>query len=103
MFTLFNTCTILKLTSCANVHIFTFAFRCCLFCASTHTPRVSHLLFSDIVINEYSLNVETTPTVLVNIKISVHNGDGPIDTMLNNNGLNIGDGLNFVRCEQTLF
>ena len=38
-------------------------------------------------------------------------GDGPvepviqpvtIDTMLNNNGLNIGDGLNFVTCEQTL-
>ena len=34
--------------------------------------------------------------------------DGPIiqritiDTMLNNNGLNIGDGLNFVTCEQTL-
>ena len=25
-----------------------------------------------------------------------------IDTMLNNNGLNIGDGLNFVTCEQTL-
>ena len=45
------------------------------------------------------MNVETTPTVLVNIKISVHNGDGPIDTMLNNNGLNIHDGLNFVRCE----
>ena len=38
-------------------------------------------------------------------------GDGPIqpiiqpvtfDTMLNNNGLNIGDGLYFVTCEQTL-
>ena len=38
-------------------------------------------------------------------------GDGPIqpvyqsiaiDTMLNNNGLNIGDGLNFVTFEQTL-
>ena len=37
-------------------------------------------------------------------------GDGPIqpifqpvaiDTMLNNNGLNIGDGLNFVTCERT--
>ena len=37
-------------------------------------------------------------------------GDGPIqpvyqpatiDTMLNNNGLNISDGLNFVTCEQT--
>ena len=24
-----------------------------------------------------------------------------IDTMLNNSGLNIGDGLNFVMCEQT--
>ena len=25
-----------------------------------------------------------------------------IDTMLNNNGLNFGDGLNFITCEQTL-
>ena len=24
-----------------------------------------------------------------------------IDTMLNNNGMNLGDGLNFVTCEQT--
>ena len=33
-------------------------------------------------------------------------GDRPIlpitiDTMLNNNGLNLGDGLNFITCEQT--
>ena len=56
--------------------------------------------------NEIQPDIKNYRSVILSII-----GDGPIqvviqpitiDTMLNNNELNIGDGLNFITCEQIL-